>query len=102
MKQPNLLKFLCSILIGAGLCFVAAGCVQLERKYPDIRTYSLDVSSQGHGSYAGLPVSLRLNSFSSVPQAVDRYLLYRTGETAYESDFYNQLMTAPAEMIHDQ
>ncbi|HOW58330.1 MAG TPA: hypothetical protein PLO78_01245 [Candidatus Omnitrophota bacterium] len=76
--------------------------VDLKKPYPDVRTYSLDVSSQGHVPYAGSTVSLRFNTFSAVPQAADRYLAYRTGETTFESDFYNQFITAPAELIQDQ
>ncbi len=102
MKKNDPFKLLSAFLAIAGICSLTAGCVRLNRSYPDVRTYSLDVSSQAHGDYSGTPVSLRMNAFSAAPQSADRYLAYRTGEAVYESDFYNQFVAAPAELIRDQ
>jgi hypothetical protein len=43
-----------------------------------------------------------MNAFASAPFFGDRYLAYRTGETTYEQDFYNQLVAAPATLIRDE
>jgi cholesterol transport system auxiliary component len=87
-----------------GFLAVFSGCVNvgLKKAFPDIKTYALDLSAQDHTGPSGEPVSIRLNVFSAMPAFADRYLTYRTGETSYEQDFYNQLMTSPAGMVHDQ
>lgn len=100
--KKNTFKAFPAVLMIASFCLCMAGCVQLERKYPDVRTYALDAGSHAHEDYAGTPVSVRINAFSATPQAADRSMAYRTGEMTYESDFYNQLVAAPAEMIRDQ
>ncbi len=78
------------------------GCVRLQKSFPEIKTYALDARAGKHAVYTGKAISVRLNPFSAVPQFAERSLTYRTDETRYESDFYNQLMTAPAAMIKDQ
>jgi roadblock/LC7 domain-containing protein len=78
------------------------GCMHLQKSFPDIKTYGLDTGSGGHAAYTGSVISVRLNPISAVPQFADRYLAYRTDETRYESDFYNQLVASPAVMIEDQ
>lgn len=92
---------LCGLLT---FCLVFSGCVNvgLKKAYPDIRTYSLDASAQAHTAAAGTPVSIRFNSFSAVPNFGDRYLTYRTGDTSYEQDFYNQFMASPTRIIESQ
>lgn len=81
-----------------------SGCISvgLQKVSPDIKTYALDLSSQGHSAVVGKPLSVRLNGFCAVPAFADRYLTYRTGETVYEQDFYNQLLAAPSGMAYDQ
>jgi len=91
---------LASVLLISLLVF--PGCVNLKRKYPDVRTYSLELADQNHLAYSGQPVTARLNLFKSAPAYTDLYLVYRSGETTYESDFYNQFMSLPMQMIEDQ
>ena len=76
--------------------------MHLQKSFPDIKTYGLDVGSGEHVVYTGPVISVRLNPVSAVSQFADRYLTYRTDESRYESDFYNQLMASPAVMIQDQ
>jgi len=83
-------------------CCMASGCVNLQKKFPDIKTYTLDLTQQGHLTAQAAPVSIHLAAFSAVPQFADRYLTYRTGETVYEQDFYNQFLASPAKIIEDQ
>ena len=85
-----------------GVVVLSAGCVNLKKSYPDIRVYSLDPSAQPHTAYTGTAITVTLNRFSILPQFADRYLTYRTGETNYESDFYNQMMAEPVSIIKNQ
>jgi hypothetical protein len=97
---------LTKVVLIAVLCLTAnafsSGCVRLQKSYPDFKVYSLDPSGQSHTGYAGTPISVALGEFSVVPQFADRYLTYRADEVNYESDFYNQMMTAPAAIIQNQ
>ena len=104
MMIPITRKIFFTLLLSAGMVLCASGCVNvgLKKAFPDIKTYSLDTSSQKHSAYQGTPVSISVNSFSSDPVFGDRYLTYRTGDTNYEQDFYNQLMVSPAAMTRDQ
>lgn len=97
MKNYLFLSFL-------GLLVAFSGCVNvgLQKASPDIKTYALAANSTAHVAYAGRPVSFRIKSFYAAPAAWDRYLTYRTSEMAYEQDYYNQLIVAPAMMIRDQ
>ena len=79
-----------------------SGCIHFQKSFPDIKTYCLDAGSGEHAVYTGPAISVRLNPVSAVSQFADRYLTYRTDESRYESDFYNQLMASPAVMIKDQ
>ncbi|MFA6600021.1 MAG: hypothetical protein WC352_08165 [Candidatus Omnitrophota bacterium] len=104
MIQRALSKKTTGLYCLLGLLAIFSGCanVDLKKPFPEIKTYSLDLSRQDHAAYAGKPVSVRFDAFSAVPAFADRYLTYRTSETAYEQDFYNQLMTSPAKMTGDQ
>jgi len=92
----------------AFFCLVAflgifSGCVNvgLKKAYPDIKTFSLEMNAPHQAAFSGTPVAVRVNAFSAAPFFNDRYLAYRTGETTYEQDFYNQMIAAPAKLIQD-
>ena len=97
-RSPSAALFLFLALGGV----LGSGCIHLQKSFPDIKTYCLDAGSGEHTDYTGPVLSVRLNSISAVPQFADRSLTYRTDEIRYESDFYNQLMASPVEMIQDQ
>ncbi len=99
-RIKNSIMFQCLILC----ILVFSGCVSvgLQKAAPDIKTYSLELNAPHQAAASNAPVSVRVNAFSAVPFFNDRYLAYRSGETTYEQDFYNQLITAPAKLIQDE
>ncbi|MDD5217307.1 MAG: hypothetical protein PHN49_06970 [Candidatus Omnitrophica bacterium] len=102
MKTPDKLQTILILCFLTGVSTVSPGCVQLPKRFPEIKTYVLDLKAGEHKPYTGTPVSIRLKPFTALPEFSDRYLIYRTTETNYESDFYNQLMTSPAAMVKEQ
>lgn len=104
--MKNLSRIKNSMALHTFIAFVLlfSGCVSVDLKKAalDIKTYSLELSAPHQDSFAGAPVMLRVNDFSAVPFFNDRYLAYRSGETTYEQDFYNQLVAAPAKLIQDE
>lgn len=102
MKTFEKMQALLALCFLTGVGIAAPGCVQLPKRFPEIKTYVLDLQAGEHKPYAGPRVSIRLKPFTALPEFADRYLTYRTTETNYESDFYNQLMTGPADMVKEQ
>jgi hypothetical protein len=104
--MKNLSRMKTGMMLHCLTAFVllVSGCVSVDLKKPalDIKTYSIELDAPHKAAFAGEPVSIRINAFSAVPFFNDRYLAYRSGETAYEQDFYNQLIAAPAKLIQDE
>jgi cholesterol transport system auxiliary component len=80
------------------LCF---GCVSLERSYPEKRYFVIEVKDARSGN-PGDGEILSLSNFHISPRYADRGFIYRTSETEYESDFYNQFLSSPAVMITEE
>jgi cholesterol transport system auxiliary component len=85
-------------LVLALLCF---GCVSLERSFPEKRYFVIEVqeskpANPGNGQTVSIP------NFQISPRYADRDFVYRTSQTEYESDFYNQFLTPPAVMITEE
>ncbi|MGH7853437.1 MAG: ABC-type transport auxiliary lipoprotein family protein [Candidatus Binatia bacterium] len=79
-------------------CF---GCVSFERSYPEKRYFVIEVKDAKSGN-AGDGQILSLSNLHISPRYADRGFIYRTSETEYESDFYNQFLSAPAVMITEE
>jgi cholesterol transport system auxiliary component len=83
------------------LAFFCCGCVSLERSYPEKRYFVIEVKpSADNRADAGQVLSLPYLHIS--PRYAERSFIYRTSETEYESDFYNQFLSAPAVMITEE
>jgi cholesterol transport system auxiliary component len=81
-------------------CF-CAGCVNLERSYPEKRYFVIQVpDAKRAGSDNGETLSVANLHIS--PRYADRSFVYRTGETEYETDFYNQFLSAPAILLSEE
>ncbi|HEX9788443.1 MAG TPA: hypothetical protein VGB09_10480 [Candidatus Binatia bacterium] len=78
-----------------------SGCVTLERSYPDKRYFMIEVQEGKTPSNEGKQVLSVPNLYIS-PRYADRNFIYRTSETGYEADFYNQFLSAPATMISEE
>ena len=81
---------------------VLSGCVSLVKSFPDKHYYALDVTRQGE---PGVPVSgavLDVRGLFVSPRFEGKELVYRTGDTSYESDFYNAWFVSPSAMLTQQ
>jgi cholesterol transport system auxiliary component len=87
---------------GALLVFLLCiGCVSLERSYPDKRYFVIEVKD-AQSANPGNGQILSMANLQISPRYADRDFVYRTSETEYESDFYNQFLTFPAVMISEE
>jgi hypothetical protein len=84
------------------LLIAAGGCVDLKAAYPDRRYYTIESERTGT-ERTGAPASvLRVRRFSASKMCDGNELVRRTGESVYESDFYNVLFMAPAQQVGEQ
>ena len=82
--------------------FVLGSCVSLTKSFPDKHYYALDVTRHGE---PGVPVSgavLDVRGLVVSPRFEGKELVYRTGDTRYESDFYNAWFLSPSAMLTQQ
>ena len=77
------------------------GCVTLERSYPEKRYFVIEVKDAKSANPGGGEILSMLNLQIS-PRYADRGFVYRTSETEYEADFYNQFLSSPAVMISEE
>jgi cholesterol transport system auxiliary component len=91
------------IACAALLLFVlSAGCVSLERSYPEKRYFVVELGENARrpnpvGDHTLLVSGLRVS-----PRYADKSFVYRTSESGYESDFYNQFLTSPETMLSEE
>ena len=88
----------------AALCLatlLAAGCINLERSYPEKRYFVIQVA-EPKALAANNGQVLSVANLNISPRFADRGFVYRTSETEYESDFYNQFLSAPAILITEE
>ena len=83
------------------LSLFCCGCVSLERSYPEKRYFVIEVKDAKSGN-PGEGQILSVANLQISPRYADRGFIYRTSETEYESDFYNQFLSSPAVMITEE
>lgn len=88
----------------AVLLFVIAcsGCVSLERSYPDKRYFVIEIHNTDKAPPAKGDRVLLVSNLHISPRYAGTGFVYRTSETAYESDFYNQFFSTPGTMISEE
>lgn len=87
------------VLIFIITLLMSGGCVNLKKKFPDIKTYDLNIERTEKESPAASAVTVQLNAFSAATELNRRFFVYRTGDNHYEEDFYNQTFIPPADMV---
>jgi cholesterol transport system auxiliary component len=97
MKDVSILRQ--GLLALVTLC---AACVGFERSYPDRRYFVLEVPAQASPSNPTASETLQVSNIRVSPRYADRGFVYRTSESGYESDFYNQFLVAPASLITEE
>src|SRR4030095_11265169 len=84
------------------LLALCAGCVGIEKSYPDKRYFVLEVSANPSPANPTGNDTLEVSNIRVSPRYADRSFVYRTSESGYESDFYNQFLVSPASLITEE
>lgn len=82
--------------------FTVVGCISTERAYPVKRQYVLDVSRGGEKLPKPLAGAVKVRQFSISSRFDGREFVYRIGDAAYESDFYNEFLASPTSMLTEE
>jgi len=94
-----------SFCLSAGilaLLSLLAGCLNIEKSFPEKRHFILDVPRHGNPHLRGDGVVLRVRKFVVSPRYREKGLVYRKGELSYESDFYNRFFILPSSLITEE
>jgi cholesterol transport system auxiliary component len=88
---------------GVLLLFIpCAGCVSLERSYPDKRYFVIDAPVSANPANSPGDKNLLVSNLRISPRYADKGFIYRTSDSGYESDFYNQFLIAPDSMLSEE
>lgn len=81
-------------------CLVVASCVSMQRPPLERRLYALETVRPGVASGPALsPEAVLVRRLAVSPRAAGRELVYRTGDSAWTSDYYNLYFVRPADML---
>ena len=81
---------------------LSAGCVSLERSYPEKRFFVVELGDTAQRSNPAGDQTLLVSGLRVSPRYADKSFVYRTSESGYESDFYNQFLTSPDTMLSEE
>lgn len=85
--------------LAAGLAvIVLAGCT-LTRPAPVKQTYLLDLERQVEAARTPLPGALLVGEINVAEAYSSKSMVYRFAEHRYESDFYNEFLVSPRDML---
>lgn len=81
-----------------------AGCLSLEKTYPEKQFYVLDAprTQEAGAPIAGAPIKgtvLKVKSFRVAPPYDNKGLIYRHDHERFEADFYQEFFVPPAPMV---
>ena len=98
------MKHLSKQLAGGIALFVlfSSGCVSLERSSPERHYFVIELPQSANSSEPASDLILSVGNMRISPRYADRSLVYRTSDTSFESDFYNQFLTSPDTMISEE
>jgi hypothetical protein len=80
----------------------AAGCIDVKAAYPDRRFYTVEAVRNAESRPTSAGVLLRMRRFTASKMCDGSELVTRTGESTWESDFYNVLFVPPAQQLGEQ
>jgi uncharacterized lipoprotein YmbA len=98
--MKDLLKQLASGLVL--LVLFCSGCVSLERSSPERHYFVIELPPEGDSTGAAGDRILSVANLRISPRYADRSFVYRTSETGYETDYYNQFLSSPDTMISEE
>ena len=79
-----------------------SSCVNLTKSNPEKQYYALDVTRQAESGAPAAGTVLEVRRLLVAPAFQGQELVYRTEDTRYESDFYNQWFVSPSAMLTQQ
>ena len=80
----------------------AFGCLNLDKSYPEKRSFVLDVGAPPQGSSSTGAIVLKINKFRVSPLFAGRAMVYRIADLQYETDFYDEWFVAPGLLVTQQ
>ena len=90
-------------LLGLTLVAVSpSGCLNLNKSYPEKRSFVLDVGAPADSAAEPSSLVLKINKLRMSPLFAGRAMVYRTGDLQYDSDFYDEWFIAPGSLITQQ
>jgi cholesterol transport system auxiliary component len=78
------------------------GCLNLNKSYPEKRSYVLDVGTPQEATTSNSAMVLKIDKFRVSPLFAGRAMVYRTADLQYESDFYNEWFVTPRSLVTQQ
>jgi len=84
------------ILLG---CIGCSSCHMAQKSYPATNKFTLNVKSPKKMTARRSRKILFVNSTSAIPQFSDLNFVYRTGNTNYLTDYYNEFFTLPTSLV---
>jgi uncharacterized lipoprotein YmbA len=84
------------------LSLAASACVNLNKSYPEKRSFVLDVPAEQRAAAQDARTVLKINKLRVAPLSAGRAMVYRTGDVQYENDFYNEWFAAPGVLVTQQ
>ena len=82
--------------------FLFAGCVNIEKSYPDKRYFVLDIAVDASPQTPAESGILHIPSARVSPRYADNSFVYRRSETRFESDFYNEFLISPGVLVAEE
>lgn len=84
------------------LSLALTGCLNLNKTYPEKRSFVLDVAPEQRDPAPDAAMVLKIGRFRVSPLFVGRAMVYRIGELQYENDFYDEWFIAPGALLAEQ
>ncbi|HEU4686414.1 MAG TPA: ABC-type transport auxiliary lipoprotein family protein [Nitrospira sp.] len=86
----------------ATVLILCSGCLNLDRSYPEKRSFVLDVAADQRDAAGDAGLVLKITKFRVSPLFTGRAMVYRVGELQYENDFYNEWFVSPGSLVTQQ
>ncbi len=84
------------------MLFIATGCMDLSKQYPDARFHDINVTRQGERIEGTKGAVLKIRRFRVSPRYEGVELVTRKSDVQFEGDFYNKFFVPPASMLTDE
>lgn len=89
-------------ILMAGLVALLAGCVSVEKGYPDKRFFVLELPRREAQGGAGAAGVLMVSPLRVSPRYEGKSFVYRRSEANFEADFYNQFLVSPGPLLTEE